>query len=405
MSVLLTEAPVTAAAVYDVYFRFRAHFAALDQTKVLASVRTTFPNKKRSDYKLHAMKDIRHRRYVARESAALAYRYFAERQPDGYVSSFAKGTPDRPLCLPTEKEYESLEMIADYILAEDHARGLTILRDPYDMPDASEVFTPPGEGAVQFMRARMTEENAVARLLADFDSMKRTAYVNSDYAAIEYLTDVEAAVKAAEAPTVEKIAESLKAAGIEVNRRYVPITEDVNGKNIKVCVICDYPFEDRSPAKTAVVCGDSCRRRYRTLWQRVDRFGTTELEGERNRMSLEYPFLSPSELDGKDGISRRAEKPLGDSGKIGRMIAAKTRKERHGVRNTVKLVSIKEKSYTWTSDRNQYKFDLWREKGESGPVVTKQYRPEVIARYLRMKYGCRYCHTVHVSAYDGKGER
>jgi hypothetical protein len=84
---------------------------------------------------------------AAKDSAELAYRYFIERQPAGYVSNVVKGTADRKVCLQTATEKRCLELIADYYLAEDHVRGLALTEKARKDPEDDEVYPPLGEGA------------------------------------------------------------------------------------------------------------------------------------------------------------------------------------------------------------------------------------------------------------------
>lgn len=223
-----------------------------------------YPNMRRTDYRRHAAHTLETRVNVAEEAADHAMAYFH--------ATHVPGTGR----VPTKTETARLERLADYILAEDHAQGYSILRDPYEMPRDEDVYTPPGEGAVEFMR----KHNVRIYCLAD----------------------------------AEEIAERVGA---------------------KLCRTCGYPFEDTSRAKTKRDCGESCRAVYQKIWARRKRFGTEELEGERNRLKLEYPFYNPLEMA---DITQRSERPHGDYVKIERMTAAKQRKEMHGTKVTAKLV-------------------------------------------------------------------
>jgi hypothetical protein len=354
-----------------------------------------FINNKKRHYGIHAAHAINKRLAVASAMIPVAYGPFIDRQPDGYVSSYAK--PAREPYIPTDNEHDWLERLADYILAEDHAQGLAVLRDPYDKPRDADVYTPPGEGAVAFMRKRLAQEDAGQRFIEDIPLMRQNAYANSDYEAIEYILDAEADTGNGIVP--------------EVRRQYIPEIGEPDGRNdVKLCVICEYPFEDSSRNKARVVCGEDCRRRYKTLRERVYRYGTELLEGERERMTLEYPFYSPAELW---SLENRSERSYGSSDKVSGMIAAKQRKEQHGFKTTVKLVDAKGTAklgglngkYTWTSDRNAYKFEQWvRRPIRWGPVISYNMNEEplrdkfVDSRCLSRKICPWLINTVHISA-------
>lgn len=260
-----------------------------------------YPNTKRADYRRHATHSLETRVQVAEEAADHAMAYFH--------ATHVPGTGR----VPTQTETARLERLADYILAEDHAQGYSILRDPYDMAREEDVYTPPGEGAVEFMRKHDV------RIYCEADA--------------------------------EEIAEKM---------------------GVKLCRTCGYPFEDTSRAKTKRDCGESCRAVYQKMWVRRKRFGTEELEGERNRLKLDYPFYNPREMV---DIAQRSERPHGDYAKIERMVAAKQRKEINGTKVTVKLVDKRgtkrngrlDGVYGWVSSRrvHETKPSEW-----SGPVCT-----------------------------------
>lgn len=90
-------------------------------------------------------------------------------------------------------------------------------------------------------------------------------------------------------------------------------------------------------------------------------------------MQIDYPFYSPEEMR---ILEERSESAYGDSEKVSGMIAAKQRKERHGVKHTVKLVD-KHGTYTFTSDRNAHKFDSWDRRWKWGEIASynKNERP------------------------------
>ncbi|OIB03497.1 hypothetical protein AK95_07750 [Paenibacillus sp. LC231] len=261
-----------------------------------------YPNGKTADYKRHVRIPISLRIQVAdkQKDAARAYYNGTHIGGDGKF--------------PTLTECSRLERLADYILADDHLLGLTILRDPYDMPRDEDVHIPPGEGAITFMNERGI------RIYCEADA--------------EALAD---------------------------------------GDRIKVCRTCRYAFKDKSRGKTKVDCSDECRSVYQKMWQRVKRYGTTDLEGERRRMKLEYPFYSPKEME---SLQERSESAHGNSDKVSQMEAAKKRKDKHGTRHVVQLIDKRgtegnkylDGTYGWHSDRNNWKgrdCPIWW-----GPVVS-----------------------------------
>ncbi|MEK4115608.1 hypothetical protein NST44_05320 [Paenibacillus sp. FSL W8-0919] len=153
----------------------------------------------------------------------------------------------------------------------------------------------------------------------------------------------------------------------------------------KVCESCRSYFIDTSPARNAKRCGPRCSR-----WSDMLRIRRLRNDGDdrrirdRERQQHEYPFYSPYELY---HVNRFPERCYTDDS-IDRKARAKSRggrKKPQGVTMDSKQVSSHFKPYRPS------------EKGESGPVTTKKRRPEVVARYLRMKFGDRlntpYIHT------------
>ncbi|MEK4061688.1 MULTISPECIES: hypothetical protein [unclassified Paenibacillus] len=300
-------------------------FSAVQEPSGPAS--DAFPNRKRADFRRYADHPLKLRiRSAGRMAAAiLAYHHAQHVGGDG---RFLTGA-----------EKQRLERMADYILAEDHALGLTILRDPYDKPRDEDVIIPPGEGALAFM-----EERGIS---------------------IYCLADAEALA---------------------------------DGVRIKVCRTCEYPFEDRSPARNKRDCGDSCRTFAKKLSARRGRYGSEDLIGERSRMRLPYPFYNPQEMY---EIENRSERAYGGYEKISGIAAAKERKESHGKKNTVQLVDKKgtedngylDGRYGWQSDRNSWKgktSPIWW-----GPVVSYNLRDRELTESF---VDCESSYTVHISA-------
>lgn len=138
------------------------------------------------------------------------------------------------------KDKTSLELLADYILAEDHERGLRIKQEPNVVPQDDEEYPPLGEKALEYHQR-------------------------------EWVVGA-------------------------------PITFDEK-KLAKVCEICLCKFIDSSRAKNAKVCGQTCRDRKDELRKRAD-YNKSELglqnekrlKRYRVRQDFEYPFYSPLEI-------------------------------------------------------------------------------------------------------------
>lgn len=288
-----------------------------------------YPNRKAEDYRRNAVHPQEVRFRVANTAAhtALEYYHSVHRAYDGLF--------------PTEESLEMLERISDFALAEDHVKGLSILRDPYDKPRDEDIGLPPGPDAAAYMKEKGLD--------------------------IACLADAEAVVSG----------------------------------NVKVCQTCGHPFEDRSRAKNKLCCGKACRRRYKTLWERVKRYGTEELEGERRRMTLEYPFYNPQEIR---SLEKRSERSYGDSAKLSQMEAAKERKSMNGRKNTAILLNREgtqenkylDGRYDWVSTRKEWKREptIWWGEMVTYNIADQPLTPSFV--------DCKHNYTVHVSAYGGK---
>ncbi|MBT2761872.1 hypothetical protein [Paenibacillus sp. ISL-20] len=143
----------------------------------------------------------------------------------------------------------------------------------------------------------------------------------------------------------------------------------------KVCECCLSYFIDTSPARNAKRCGPRCTRWSEMLRIRRHRNdGDDRKKRDRKRQQFEYPFYSPYELE---HVNQFPERCYTDDS-IDRKIRAKSnggRKKPQGVTMDSKQVSTHFKPYRPS------------EIGESGAVTTKKRSPEVVERYLRMKYG------------------
>ncbi|MGF7033736.1 hypothetical protein J2T17_004684 [Paenibacillus mucilaginosus] len=152
MTVLTESRPITAA---EVYAAFREHFKTVGQPEIFREIREAFRNRKRANYRQHVLTPADHRLQIADDTAALAFRYYRERQPDGYVAQ-GYGLPARAPYLPTETERASLELLADYILADDHAAGLMGAdRFREELDEYSLEYPPLGAGARAYQEAEL----------------------------------------------------------------------------------------------------------------------------------------------------------------------------------------------------------------------------------------------------------
>lgn len=304
MNALLTDPTVTEAEVYD---RFHAHFEALIQTELLATVRSSLPNTKKRHYRENAMTPSEHRPRIAQSTASLAYRYFVQRQPDGYVSKFGKAA--RPPYMPIANEHGAVELITDFYLADDLAAGLTLTDRFREETDENCLDFPPLGGA--------------ARAYQDMELNLLTRKM--------------------------------------MTRR-------------KFCESCQSYFIDTSPAHNAKRCGPRCLRWSEMLRLRRYRNDDNRRLRDTERQQHEYPFYSPYELE---HVNQFPERCYSDEA-IDRKVQSRKRngrKKPQGVTMDSAQVSGHHKPYDPPKT------------GESGPVTTRKRRPEVVKRYLRMKYG------------------
>lgn len=182
-----------------------------------------FNNYKPKRYKRFAGVPLRERIRISRLYLDPVYGYFIKRQR----------TSTRYL-FPTDTEKRRLEMLADYILAEDHTKGLTRAArpKPADVAGDDEDYAPMGEGALR----------------------------------LSQLID----------------------AGEELSAW--------QESRIKRCEVCEYEFIDESRNGYGAVCGERCRQRKDRLRKRQERFDDVRLKRDRERQDLEYSFYSPIEL-------------------------------------------------------------------------------------------------------------
>lgn len=211
-----------------------------------------YPNMKRTDYRRHAAHSLETRNQIAAESAEFATDYYR----DTHVGDDGR--------FPTYTQRARLERLADYVLAEDHAKGLALRDRAKVEPEKDEVYPQVGSCARQLMERRFFLECTGGQL---------TEYERS---------------------------------------------------RVKVCEVCGCEFIDRSRRKNAKVCRYPCLETYGALKKRRQRNeGEARLLRYRERQDLEYPFYSPAELF---EISRRGESVIEDIGDA--IMVAKVRQER-----------------------------------------------------------------------------
>jgi len=248
--------------------------------------------------------------------------------------------------LPTSAEHMRLERLADYILAEDHVKGFMTIRDPYEELDAISVCYPPGEGAIEFMRK------------------------HDD---IFCIADAE------------------------------PYAD---GKHTKLCGVCGYVFEDFTRPKNKKYCGPSCVKIHEARALRIRKHGSESYEGERNRMSAEYPFYSPAEMR---LLEERSEVSHGGYDKLERLYSAKERKKTMGGhKNEVKLVDIigtpgqkyLDGQYGWVSNRNSGRKSVKNDNSSIwwGSVVTYNIKEQPLTEKFKE---AKFCSRVLRQRWEG----
>jgi hypothetical protein len=218
----------------------------MDYHERIKTIYDNFPNGKKSDYEKHSEVDVSNRIVTVAETSRELHRHFTDRQPEGYRHT----KPGRTVVFPTDAEYRATELLADYILADDHAKGLKIMRSPNEIAGSEEMYPPLGEGARE--------------------------YLEREYIGIP----------------------------LSIGER----------RKTKTCEICESHFVDKSRNFKAKVCGDSCRtikeaRRKRSEYNKETHgIDHKQLKRERERQDLEYGFYSPVEMS---EFMRRGELSIG----------------------------------------------------------------------------------------------
>lgn len=236
----IAEKPITktrykphAATVYAI---FSGKVTKDDYDKVIDLITDTFPNGKKSQYEAYSKRNLIRRMIVSEDMASAVRGLFASRQPERYKPS----EPVKPKVLPTFKEWNALELVADFILAGDHARGLALRRK------------------------------------ADDDE--------ADLSKLEY-------------PPLSTAARHV------LERQYIgfPLTIGERRK-VKTCDICGCEFIDPTKNLSAKRCEKACRDEWdRRRKRREYNDDVHDIQEERykrdwQRQQLEYPFYSPKEL-------------------------------------------------------------------------------------------------------------
>ncbi|MCA1059765.1 hypothetical protein LCL96_12485 [Rossellomorea aquimaris] len=175
--------------------------------------------------------------------------HFVDAQKPGYTATVNA----RHVQLPPSKSGRAIELLTDYVLANDHVKGLSLKREASGDAQTNEEFPPLGEGAQGYLERCFI--------------------------------------------------------GVPIN--------PAERRRVKKCEICESNFIDRSQRKNAKVCGDTCRSRKEALRKRAEYNAKvhhleseTRLKRYRQRQEYENPFYSPYELN---EISTRSERVYEDN--------------------------------------------------------------------------------------------
>ncbi len=234
---------------------YQKYLRVFDYQTLIKRIMRDHPNHKRTSYKDHAMTSQLDRLYIGEEMAKALHEHFVKRQPPGYPQK----TKGRPVYLPRYEEVRAMELITDYILADDHVKGLSIGREPVEIAESNyDEYPPLGEGARDFL----------------------DTYIERNFIGWPYTIGEKRELK-----------------------KLVP--------RVKRCEICDSYFIDQTKPRNAKRCGPSCTKEHERRRQRgIYNDNVHDLDDERRRkrqrerQQHEYPFYSPQEMD---EISRRGE--------------------------------------------------------------------------------------------------
>lgn len=294
----------------------------MEYTRLIEEVGRYFRNYSRRHY----MEHVGDMRYEERHKIAdgLAHEindYFVDMQPDGYKAT----EQPRPVKMPPAKARRAIELLTDYLLADDHLRGLTLRREANGQTKVDEEYPPLGEGARQYFEREI----------------------------------------------------------------YGPPFKPEEVRRTKTCEICSSKFIDRSRNKLAKVCGPTCFKRKDALRNRVVYNGEVHgLENEsrvkryRERQDFDYPFLSPYEMSNMGGRSEKAfewqkidriayrQDESFDAGSDASPMANVTRFEGRRKPGYIGSDELSEKAFQYSpKGRNSTQAD---ESHKPGPVITRK---------------------------------
>ncbi|WP_336883847.1 hypothetical protein [Priestia koreensis] len=115
---------------------------------LVQTVRKKYPNLYKRHYIEHAESASLPQRINTANDLAIELRnHFIDQQPSGYKAS----QKPRAVYLPLKTTDHATEIMTDYILAEDHVRGLKRQRDASVLPGMNEEYPPLGKGARDYL--------------------------------------------------------------------------------------------------------------------------------------------------------------------------------------------------------------------------------------------------------------
>lgn len=207
-------------------------------------IKAYFPNNYKKHYVQHAADGgLTERVEFAGELADELRQQFASIQRNGYTAQMAPS----PVQLPPHDVLLGTELLTDYILAEDHVRGLKLQRDANEFEKFSDEFPPLGEGAQELLER-------------------------------SYLG--------------------------------VPLSIGEK-RRVKECEVCRSEFIDCTKPGNAKVCGPTCRERKDAIRKRksyneseLGLVGEARRKRDRQRQDYDYAFYNPYEMN---ELSTRSE--------------------------------------------------------------------------------------------------
>lgn len=218
----------------------------LEYRELIDGIRKSYPNYYPRHYDQNVKENKRQERVqIAEGLSQELYEHFVDMQPDGYTAD----TKPRPVFMPRSEIYQSIELMTDYMLANDHARGLMIKREADGMLRNDEIYPILGEGARRYQQREL--------ILTD-DEKRRV-----------------------------KVCEVCQSNFVDDSRR----------KNAKVCgVICR---KQKDTLRNRVAYNEKIK----------GLADEKRLKRDHERQDFEYPFYSPYEIS---SLSNRSERAYGD---------------------------------------------------------------------------------------------